>query len=246
MHEFQPEEIHNMLQLVEKEISNLNGIKEREVEVSSIYRLTTVVMELLDYTSTAYVENNLGISPSILSKLLRMRGSLQTHIALHTAQRLRTHLRSLDQAFPDDEVLVGETSPPPVPEPPEIEQSAAESFAMQADQWVAVPATSPMRQKIGVISTLLDSIVEQVERTNLPEAEQALTTLEKAELITVLETTLAVLKAPMVEGGLLKRARKMLTRSAERTVEKRTQEGMGEMMDVAAEHLWDLISSLFS
>lgn len=29
MHEFQPEEIHNMLQLIEEEISNLNGIKER-------------------------------------------------------------------------------------------------------------------------------------------------------------------------------------------------------------------------
>ena len=103
-----------------------------------------------------------------------------------------------------------------------------------------------MKQKIGAISALLDSIIEQIGGSNAPPEEQALTEIERAELIAILETALHVLRAPMVEKGLLKKAQSILKRGADKAVEKGVQEGVGSLMHAARERIGELIMYLFS
>lgn len=116
---------------------------------------------------------------------------------------------------------------------------------MTAEGWVTVPASSETRRKIEVVATLLESLVVQVGRSNAPPSEQALTTMERAQLIAILETTLAVLRSPMAEAGLMKKARDALGRAAGKTAEKGLQEGMGAMMGVAKERIMELPGLLF-
>lgn len=245
MLEYLPDEVHRLLDIVETEIREINASPNREIDVDDLGSLCLVILELLGWTSTAYMENTLSISPSLLSKFVKMRGKVRKDLALQTAHRLRTHLRSLDQASPTI-APNHNTRPPTSTIPPEEADGGAElSLTIAADQWVLVPAASPIRKKISIIATLLESIVEQVERANLPEGEQALTAIEKAELIAILNTALAVLNAPLVERGILKKAANSLHRSAERTVEKKVQEGMGQMMTATGERLLEIILKIF-
>jgi hypothetical protein len=100
--------------------------------------------------------------------------------------------------------------------------------------------------KIGAVASILDSIIEQVRHSNLPSAEQALTELERRQLIAILETTLAVLKSPLAERGLLKKAKSALEQAAMKSVEKGAQEGLGQLMGAAGSRLHDLLAWLFT
>ncbi len=78
----------------------------------------------------------------------------------------------------------------------------------------------------------------------MPPEQQALTQLERAQLITILETTLAVLKAPMVETGLLKKAGKALSRVVRKAAEKKVEEGLGSLADMASNEIADVLNHL--
>jgi hypothetical protein len=82
--------------------------------------------------------------------------------------------------------------------------------AIFADGWILVHKNSSIQSKIATITDLISIIISNVERSNLPEHEQLLNSIEKKQLIAILETALEVLKAPMVEVGLLKKARQWL------------------------------------
>jgi len=71
-----------------------------------------------------------------------------------------------------------------------------------------------------------------------------LTDIERAQLIAILETTLAVLKGPMVEPGLLKKAARIAKDIAERTAKKKVEEGLGVALGYAGKKLFDLLASL--
>jgi hypothetical protein len=60
-----------------------------------------------------------------------------------------------------------------------------------------------------------------------------------------LETALNVLKSPMVEKGLLKKAKEILTKGAESTAEKGVQQGLGKLMEAAGHRIAELIGLLF-
>ncbi len=71
-----------------------------------------------------------------------------------------------------------------------------------------------------------------------------MTDIERAQLVAILETTLAVLKAPMLEPGLLKKAARVAKEIAEKTARKKVEEGLGVGLSYAAKKLWELIASL--
>ena len=110
---------------------------------------------------------------------------------------------------------------------------------------MAISGTSEVKLTIHAVSTLLDGIVQQVKQTNLPPDDQILTQLEREQLIAILETTLAVLKSPMAEKGLLTKARESVGRAAGSAAEKGVQEGLGTMASAAAERLAMLVRSIF-
>jgi hypothetical protein len=165
--------------------------------------LSMVVLEVLGWTNTAYIENKLGIDPSVLSKFVKMRGKVPLHVARAVAERLRTYLRSEDQAFARRKQSAKKKERT-LPEKENVERRTVAVALMRGEQWVAVGENSEIKIKIGVIASLLDSIIDQTKHANVPPDQQIMSDIEKQQLIAILETALNVLRSPLVEKGLFK------------------------------------------
>jgi hypothetical protein len=99
-------------------------------------------------------------------------------------------------------------------------------------------------EKVVAVVTLINDVCRHVRFNNLPNDQRALTDVERQTLIQVLETALNVLKSPMVELGLLKKATDMLKSAAKRAGEKQLDLALGSAAGIAATKLTELISSL--
>jgi hypothetical protein len=189
----------------------------------------------------------LGISAPILTKFLKFRGKVPTRTARTVADRLRTYVRSLDQSTPkrvaarpsksSGIVEISENSRP--------RDAGATPLTISAEQWSMVQLTAETKAKIAVISSLLDTIIVQMKRTNAPPEHQAVTDIERQQLIVVLEAALVVLKTPLVEKGLLKRAYEGLVAVSKKAVEKQVEQGVGNASSEAGRLLLDLIRGWF-
>jgi len=233
------DDVHRLLDAMDEIIRDIDSIGTTTIQVSDVPSLSMVILEILGWTNTAYMENHLGLEPSLLSKFVKMRGSAPKHIVRKTADRVRSYLRSQDQITAPTRNSEIQASTPNT-----ITVTSVRQF--RGEVWVPVPHRSQMQQKIGAISTILNSIIEQVNFANRPEAEQALTAIEKAQLVAVLETALAVLRAPLVEKALLKKTADILGEGAKRTVEKSVQDNLGVLMSMAQKRLVEFILSVFT
>lgn len=235
------ETLHNWLSLLDRDIELLSGSSENFGETIHPYELdgvSTVLGELFGW-STAYVgelPERLGVASPVLNQFLKARGEVRVSTARMVAGRLKSFVRSLESSasFPGAENV--STTIDPV--------RAPVHYSMKADQWVTVVASSEVKQKIIIVAEILDSIVMQVRTSNLPESEQVLSEIERRQLIAVLETTIQVLQAPMVEPGLLRRASEMLKSAAGKAVQNQVQEGLGTAARAAAEKLGQIIKDL--
>jgi hypothetical protein len=243
MFELPLRDIHRLLDTIENVRSDLSQIQARDVQVADLPDLCMVTLEVLGWTNTAYMETKLGINPSILSKFVKMRGKVPLHVARSVADRLRTYLKSEDQAFPDQKKSdVPRSRRRSEPRPKKRE---SKTVAVVGERWVAVYDNSDIKIKIGAIASLLDSIVEQTVRANAPPENQILTKIEREQLIAILETALNVLRSPMVEKGLLKKAQGVLKRGAESAAERGVQLGLGMLMESAGARISELIAIIF-
>jgi len=68
--------------------------------------------------------------------------------------------------------------------------------------------------------------------------------IERVQLIAVLETALAMLKAPMIEKNLLKKAASMLKRAAAKAVEKQVENAFAFAAGFAAGKITELLPYL--
>jgi hypothetical protein len=231
------DEIHEMLELVDQAELTLGAERGRSIQIERNLGLSEVILTLLDWSSTAYVENSLGINSALLSKFVKMRGTVPLHQARAIASRLRTVLRSMDQASAPAPARARKTPTPQVPK--------KELLAVAGERWVSVDASSQTKIKIAAISALLETIIEQTIRSNAPPEDQALSELERKQLIAVLETALNVLKSPLAEKELLKKAGDMLEESAGKAIEKGVQEGLAGLMTAAGKRIFELILVIF-
>jgi hypothetical protein len=247
MFELPIEDIHRLLETIDRVRSSpelMGGTGNRAIEVGTLPDLSMVVLEVLGWTNTAYMENKLGIDPSVLSKFVKMRGNVPLHVARAVAERLRTYLRSEDQAFTARKrpATQKETT---TPEKKNTERRTVAVAQMKGEQWVAVGESSEIKVRIGVIASLLDSIIDQTKHANVPPDQQIISEIEKQQLIAVLETALNVLRSPLVEKGLFKSAEKALRKGAEAAVENGVQVGLGAAMGAAAVRFGELIHLIF-
>jgi len=90
-------DIYRLLDTIEVAIRKIDASPAGSIEVAQIPEMSEVVLELLGWTNTAYIENDLGLNPALLSKLVKMRGAVRKDIARKAADRLRSYLRSQDQ-----------------------------------------------------------------------------------------------------------------------------------------------------
>ena len=230
------EEIHRLIDLTEDAKRRIENLQGDQIEVVRLGDLIEIMYDVTGYEDVDRLATILSINVGVLNKFLKLRGNIRKDLALKLADRLRIYLKSEDQRF----------APAKAPKPKEKLVSRAKPFTFEGENWVAVEVSSEMKRKINIVSTLLDSIVEQVKHSNLPPEQQAMTDIERGQLIAILETALAVLKGPLVEKGLLKKARAVLESGATKAVEKGVQEGLGQVMGIAKGRIAELIASIFS
>jgi hypothetical protein len=246
--------IHANLETIEQTIAQLGDDKRKDIDVTDYSEFCLAVNDILGYDNTAYTDmaSTLGINPGILNKFLKFRGKVPTHTARTMADRLRSYVRSLDQQTPkrqpppQDQGRTALGTPRRQPKPEAAKVADAQPLTFTAEQWSMVQLTTETKAKIAAISSLLDTIIVQMKRTNVPPEHQAITDIERQQLIAVLEAALAVLKSPLVEKGLLKKAYEGLTRASKKAAEKQVEQGIGNASSEAGRLLFDLIKGWFS
>jgi hypothetical protein len=145
----------------------------------------------------------LGISEVVFDRLLERSGIAPAKEVQNVSAAIYDYLPAILQPPPDI------SDQPP--------------FTVNAVQWVTVAGADELSTAIAEAIFLIGEVVQHLEVTNLPPDARALTEIERAQLIIVLETALRMLKAPMVEKGLLRTARTMLKNVAEKAVEKQAE-----------------------
>jgi hypothetical protein len=204
--------------------------------------LIETIHELGGWRNTTYLQTKVGINGSLLNQFMKLRGTISRSDAIKIADRLRSHLRSHDQAF--DAVVSKPTRK--MAERKTTKKAKSTSLVINAEQWITANVSAETKMKIAAIASLLDSIIEQVTHANAPPKDQILTDIERHQLIAILETALNVLRSPLVERGLLKKTVGALKAGAESAIEKGVQQGLGKLMESTSMRIFELIAHLFS
>lgn len=230
---FDVTEIQSFLDELDDVKRRLAGESRDQIDVTELSEISLVLGEILGW-DTAYTEmaKRLGIAASTLTKFVKMRGKVKVQTAKAVTERLRTFLRSLDHATPQKS------------RPIRRELVSQPQFSFSGEKWIEIARPSDLSLKIAAIANLLNNIIEQVNRTNLPDDEQALSAIERHQLVAILETALNVLKSPLVEKGLLRRAQEGLKKASGRAVEKEVQQGLGKLAASAAAKISEILASL--
>ncbi len=175
------------------------------------------------YSSFAKMAADVGVSTRVLSdraKRPRIAPSLFNY------QRTLSGLVRIC-----DQVLLG------------LEPELPETSRPSPAEWLLVPPS--LRMKTAHVSELLSSIILQLRGVNDPGAlADGLEEVDKAHLISLLETTLVVLKAPMVEAGLLKRSAKWLGHLGTKAADRASMAALGALATEGAHELIKIISGL--
>ncbi|MGZ2385208.1 hypothetical protein [Rhizobium brockwellii] len=237
------EEIHEMLDSVERSLSRLRSanLHSKSMPLSFISDGIGAIYQL----ESEGVLSNAGINRTLAIKLKNLDGQLPANVMFAALERVRTYLRRIESEFGGEDnsteadqrifeldSVVERNPPPPVP--------------VWAETWVYVAPGSRAKQIIAELSDLLDEVLLLTKSTNLPEDQAALTDIERAQLIALLETALLMLKGPLVERGLLKRLGNAAAEAATKAAQKNAEQGMAEISKAVAPKIWDLIKWLIS
>jgi hypothetical protein len=236
--------VHDLLVDVEESLAILNCRTGDRVESWHLAGLTTAFLELygghIHYGSPEARE--LGVPPKLANSLIKPNAEMRLADAIILGNRLRSRLVTLES-----ELGGSYQAPEPTPSAgakdditPDLGYDAG-AFASSPAGWAPVPLVGPTKVRISQLSQLLEDIVYSMRSSNLPSEERALSELERAQLITMLETVLQVLKAPMIERSLLQKCGEWLSRAGKRVAQRKTEETLGTLADKAGQELTDLI-----
>jgi hypothetical protein len=242
--EYPIDDVHRLLGGLENLLTDLRSPGPDRIRVDELPALFETIHELGGWRNTTYLQSQVGINGSLLNQFMQLKGSIRRSDALKIADRLRSYLRSYDQATKSPSSLL-RRSVLTTKEESKNKKRSENLTIIKADRWIAIRESSEIKLKIGAIASLLDSIVQQVRHSNLPPDEQVLTDLERQQLIAILETALNVLRSPMIETGLLKRAITTLRNAAVSAAENGVQRGLGTLMESAGSRISELIISIF-
>jgi hypothetical protein len=204
------EEIHEWLDYLDEAMVELAETKQKLVDVGHFANVGWIVYELDDGVDLAHV---LRVPPPVVRTFKSFGGTVSLKDARILVDRLRSHVKSMDQAGP------------PARENPDEKLVVVErpTLKFEAFEWRSIPRERDVKDKIAEISRLLDDIITGVKRPNNSPDSQYLSDVERQQLIAVLETTLAILKAPVMEKGLFLKARDMLQKASVKAEERAAQ-----------------------
>lgn len=183
----------------------------------------------------------LGLSTMDLSKFNRERGPVETATIEKVGNRVQAFLKEME-----GEVRTMARDAPASAAPSQQadqDNDAVTAIAVHPVKWVITPRRQH-GELIEKISSLLDEVAYLAKASNLPPDQAALTELQRAQLIALLETTLALLKGPLIEKGLLRRALEAAKDGAANSAKKHTELALGYGLGKLAESLLKLLNYL--
>ena len=236
----------NLEALARRARSRLDAETASEIDVNDYPELEELIVMLND-GSSAYgstLTAKLRFQPSIINKFLKFRGKVSTRIAQKLADACISLMRS-DADWLERVRLNQPTPVEPQPVPQISEPQHPQAFVVKATEWKIILQTPELEEKIDNLIRLLREVMERATTANLPPADRALTEAERTQLIAVLETAIQVLKAPMMEKGLLKKAKAAMEKGALSAIEKGVEHAFSFSAGFAAAKLSDFIAHNF-
>lgn len=234
------ERVHELLDQLEETIQLLADNEREQIDPKEAGDLCLIVGEVMGWgTGSAYYDDLpklLGVRPVTLRKFHKLTGRVSVSEARVLADRLRSYMRSLDQKSSEEPADDADTRYV-VPIEPKL--------SFQGTQWVSVRPTIDLKQKIHTLSRILDDILLDLKRSNNSPEDRIFSELDRQQLIALLQTTLNVLKSPMVEKGLLLKTREALQRAAISAAKKQAQQGFETLASHGVSWLSDLLRSFF-
>lgn len=234
---FSLEEIREMLTAVGRSLSRLQAVDLGDKLMPVTYVPEAVsVYEAFDARGILHA---FDLNPSVANKLKNHDAKLRARVMIAALKWTRTYLRTLEsklvaESSPsgnDSLDLAADTNPP-------------EPIQIWTEQWIYVRRGSQAKEIIADVSEWLEEAVRLAKATNLSEDQAALTDIERAQLVAILETTLAVLKSPMVEPGLLKKTARVAQEIARKAASTKAEEGLGAGLEYVGKRLLELVTSL--
>jgi len=226
--------IYELHEKIEEDLATL----QRERENDLIYY--PGIVEAIHFLEEYGLEGRLGLSTMDLSKFNRSRGPVETATITKVASRVQSLLKEMEGEVRG--VALDVPAPPMTAPPPQMDDDER-AVVIQPVKWVAVPRRQH-GELIAHISALLDEAVYLARTTNLPPDQATLSELERAQLIALLETALALLKGPLVEKGLLKKVADAAKDGATSAAKKHTEMALGYALGKLAEGVLKLLSHL--
>ncbi|BCM88077.1 hypothetical protein mvi_65380 (plasmid) [Methylobacterium indicum] len=251
-----------LLSNIENIVKRLETLKDDRINKSNIRDLIDLVQKLNDVHIFIGLPSKLGMNEDELREFLNDSETVETKMARLIAERARTYIKddypttdqdvldargwgaawkTMSEVLSEDDLDIGKPdaldAPPPV------------NFA--AEQWRIIIPTSDMKKKIAILMDLLESISDQIKKSNSFPENHDLTIIERNTLIVLLETVLVLLRNPvMAERGILKKLEKSLGKVAEKALEKQVEkevgQGIGELASTAIDYIRDVVGSIFS
>lgn len=242
--EYSIEEIHEMLDQLDEAIEWLNSIETSKIEVSEIPHLYFIIGKLSGWYSiySSDLPSELSVPPSQLNKLAKIRGVIDTYSALNVANRIKSFLRTIESnhSTPSSEETFSENW-----KNNKTTITNQKSFSVSSSEWILVKKSDTVQNHINALVNIFDNTIVRINKSNLPPEEYFLNELERAQLIALLETTLNMLKSPMVETGMLKKVSSSLKDAAKKASNKKLQEGFGSVLSETSDLITNLLKDLF-
>jgi hypothetical protein len=232
------DELHEWLDALEAAARELASETAQLVDAGDYAEVGSVITDLMSYRS-AYddpLPKLLRLPPTLIRKFQKFSGGVKLKEAQMLVDRLRTYLRSMDQHDPEAHEIMYEVA---------IATPVMAKAAFPAIEWQSVPRTSEVKRQIAQVSQILDEIVARIQRSNNAPEDQYLSEIERQQLIAILQTTLVVLKAPIIEKGLLLKARAALQDAAVKAGEKGVEGFANALAGQGVGWLTDLIHHVF-
>lgn len=254
-HSFDLERLHEMIYGLQAEIDANKYVDNefpdlQEDKYIGWYEFQT----LLDVLSTLFgggvvygteLPQAMGVRPELINRFYRKMENVPRIDAFKLADRTLIYLKSIENTFtfpdePSPPIAPQPTIPPPPADP--VNKGVTE---FQGALWKAVPDKPDLQAKIGDLARIVEELIAVAKGSNLPEEHAALTAIERAQLIAILETALRLLGAPLAEKSLLKRAKGAAGQMVKRVAEKEAEEGMGHLAEAAEQGFMDVIMGIF-
>ncbi|MEH6742473.1 hypothetical protein [Hyphomonas sp.] len=208
---------------------------EEAIPVGEIEPLVQLTELLNQYQRTAYgteLSERIDASPTILNKIIHRTGYLKPRDALRLLDGFRLLLTDIENSHAVSDNTVSDLSPP-------IENN---EFVQRVpvEKWVVVDQSEPVVTLIEELNRNLEHIILLLQQNNSLADLDSISQLRMARLKAMLETSLKLLDAPMMENGLLRATGEFTSNVAKEFAKDELKKGLGQLLNVAGEQLLKL------